>query len=109
MRWLLLLPALLVLILFALSNQDPVTLRLWPLEGSVEALQSVAIMVIAAAAFLCGALVAWFASLPDRARADRVARSAAVMEAELAELRARTPRPVGQKLASLPRLQRPAA
>jgi len=109
MRWLLLLPVCLVVILFALSNQDPVTIQLWPLEGSVQERQSVVILVIAAGAFLCGALVASFASLPARARADRVARSAAVMEAELAELRARTPRPVGQPLTSLPRLQRPAA
>jgi len=113
MRWLLLAPLLLVLILFGLSNRQAVQLRLWPFDVAWETPVSVAVLIFAALAFLFGALVTWTAALRYRRRARRVEEAARVLEAELAELRGRLAREVGPVPptagSSVLRLQRPAA
>ena len=95
MRWILLAPVLVLLVLFALSNRDEVSLRLWPLDVAWAAPLSVAVLVVAAVAFLFGALIAWAGALPYRRRARRLEEAARVLEAELSELRAREARQVG--------------
>lgn len=95
MLWLLLAPILVLLILFGLSNRAEVALHLWPFDVAWVAPLSVAILIVAALAFLFGALIAWAAALPYRRRARRLEEAARVLEAELAELRARAAREVG--------------
>ncbi|MBW8270612.1 lipopolysaccharide assembly protein LapA domain-containing protein [Caldovatus aquaticus] len=89
MRWVLILPLLVLLVLFALSNREAVALRLWPFDLALVAPVGVAMLVLAAVGFLAGALVAWAASLGARRRARRLERAAKALEAELAALRAR--------------------
>lgn len=89
MRWLLILPLLVLLVLFALSNREAVALRLWPFDLSLAAPVGVAMLVLAAVGFLLGAFVAWAASFGARRRAWRVERAAKALEAELAAMRAR--------------------
>ena len=95
MRWLLLLPLLLVLVLFAVSNRGEVTLFLWPLDVAWVAPLSVAVLIAAAVAFLFGALIAWMASLPYRRRARRLQDLTQSLESQLHELRASQAREVG--------------
>ena len=68
LRTLIALPVLIVLVLFALSNPQPVTLALLAdrLQASMTPL-SVAILVGAAGAFLLGALFVWIPALGARA------------------------------------------
>jgi uncharacterized integral membrane protein len=113
LRLILLLPVLVVLVLFGLSNREEVELHLWPLDFTWAVPLSTAMLVFAAVFFLFGALVAWTAGLHYRTRARRSARAAQVLEAELNEYRAAAarqvgpvPQPAGTNLA---RLQRPAA
>ena len=87
-RIILLLPVLLLLIAFVVSNQQPVTLALWPTDVTLEAPLSIATLVIAAVFFLLGALVVWVPALATRARARRAERRVTKLEAELAQ---RTP------------------
>ncbi len=82
-RIILLLPFLLLLIAFAVSNPQPVTLALWPTDLSLEAPLSIATLVIAGVFFLLGALVVWIPSLAARARARRAERRVTKLEAEL--------------------------
>ena len=95
MRWILLLPLLILLVLFGLSNKQEVALRLWPFDLAWVVPLSVAVLLIAGLAFLLGALTAWVASLPHRRRARRVEEAARLLEAELAEHRAAAAKQVG--------------
>ena len=108
---LLLLPLLVLLVLFGLSNRQEVALELWPFDLAWVVPLSVAMLVLAALAFLFGAAVTWAGALAWRRRAKRVEEAARVLEAELAEHRARAARDVGPvpPVTNFPRLQRPAA
>ncbi len=89
MRWFLFVPLLLVLALFAISNQQDVELRLWPFDVVGVAPLGVAVLLLAGVGFLIGALIAWSAALPARRRAVRYEQAARLLEGELAALKAR--------------------
>ncbi len=82
-RTLLVLPFLVVLIAFALSNQQPVQLGLWPFDLSLEIQLSIAVLALGGVFFFLGALIVWLGDLPVRARLRRAERRIAVLEAEL--------------------------
>jgi len=92
LRALLLVPFLIVLVAFALSNPQHVQLALWPTDLSLEAPLSIAILVAAGIFFFLGALFVWFGTLAARGRARRAERRAAVLEAELRAHHAPPPR-----------------
>ena len=94
MRLLLLLPVLLLLVLFALSNTAPVQLGLWPTDLLLEAPLSLAILVAMGVAFLLGGLLVWVAELGQRRRARRAEHAVRRLEAELLELKSRLPQPL---------------
>lgn len=108
---LLLLPLLLVLVLFGLSNRQEVALELWPFDLAWVVPLSTAMLVLAALAFLFGAAVTWASALAWRRQARRFREAARVLEAELAEHRARAAKDVGPvpPVTNALRLQRPAA
>ena len=81
-RLLFLAPVLLLLILFALSNQAPVSLTLWPTDFSIDVPVSLAMLSGMGLAFLAGALVVWPSAVAARVRAGRAERRAARLEAE---------------------------
>jgi uncharacterized integral membrane protein len=89
MRWLWLLPLALLLVLFALSNTEPVEVRLWPFDLAWVAPLALAVLLAAALAFLLGALIVWGASLPHRRRARQLQHAAELLRAELDSLKAR--------------------
>lgn len=79
------------LVLFALSNTESVRLGLWPMDYGVDMPVSLAILVAMAIAFLLGALVVWFSALAQRRRARRAERTVRLLEAQIEDLKARTP------------------
>ncbi|HEY8613006.1 MAG TPA: lipopolysaccharide assembly protein LapA domain-containing protein [Roseomonas sp.] len=88
-RWLLIAPLLLVLVLFAVSNMHPVSVGLWPFDLTWQTPLALAVLLIAALAFLFGAFVSWAAGVPARRRARARIRAGEAAQAELNELRAR--------------------
>jgi putative membrane protein len=76
-------------VLFALSNTQEVSLRLWPLDLVLVAPLSLAVLTVSAVAFLLGAAIASASSLPLRRRLRRAEHAARMMEAEVQELRAK--------------------
>lgn len=94
LRILLAAPLLLVLVLFAISNTGPVDLRFWPFDFAWQMPLAGAVLGAAFLAFLLGALLAWGTGLRHRARAKQLQRAARLLEAELADLRARQATPV---------------
>ena len=91
MRLLLALPLLLLLVLFALSNSQPVHLGLWPTDLSAEAPLSVAVLAAMGAAFFLGGLLVWFQALAQRRRARRAEETVRRLEAQVAALKSRLP------------------
>ena len=77
------------LTLFALSNTMMVTLGIWPTDYSIEVHLSLAILVAMAAAFVFGGVLVWFSTLAQRRRASRAERAVRMLEAQIAEMKAR--------------------
>jgi putative membrane protein len=87
LRWLLIGPFILVIVVFALSNSSPVALRMWPFDLSWQTTLSLAVLIVAGIFFLLGAIIAWLASLPARARARDLRGQVQTLEMELARYR----------------------
>jgi len=83
MIWLIGIPIALVTALFAVSNQDPVALRLWPLSGAIELPLGVSSLVLAAVAFALGALVVGASDLRFRTRLASERRRNDLLQAEI--------------------------
>ncbi|MBI4185087.1 MAG: DUF1049 domain-containing protein [Proteobacteria bacterium] len=88
-RWLFALPVGLVVVLFAVSNLETVTLKLWPFDLALVSPLYLAVLLVALLAFLAGAVTAWVSGHRWRARARRDAQRAAELEREVAALRRR--------------------
>jgi uncharacterized integral membrane protein len=88
-RWLLIGPLLLVIVLFALSNMQPVAVGLWPFDLTWQTPLALAVLLVSALAFLLGAFVSWAAGMPSRRRMRARIRAGEAAQAELGELRAR--------------------
>jgi uncharacterized integral membrane protein len=82
LRAILFAPFLLLLIVFALSNQQPVSLTMWPTDVVlVEVPLSIAVLVVAGLFFLLGALVTWLPGLRHRRRAHVAEKRVRSLEA----------------------------
>ena len=89
-RFLIALPILVLLVLFALSNPQPIRLGLWPTDYSVFVPLSLAVLLGGGLFFLLGALIAWAGTVPLRMRARRAESLARTLETQLTALRAST-------------------
>lgn len=93
MRLLIAIPLLIVLVLFALSNRQPVTVGFWPTDLNLVLPLSGAVLGVAAVAFLAGACIVWLSELRVRRRARRAEARAEVLQEQLQALQAQ-PRPL---------------
>ena len=93
MRLLIAVPFLLLLVLFALSNPQPVQLGLWPTDYAVQVPLSLTILGAMAVAFLAGGIVVWLSELAQRQRTKRAERAVQLLEAQVQDLKARLPSP----------------
>lgn len=85
LRLLITLPFLIALIVFAIYNQQVVSLSL---PGySRQSTLGLLVIVIALVFFLVGAIAVWFAELRQRRRARRAEQAARALEAQLADVR----------------------
>jgi lipopolysaccharide assembly protein A len=89
MRLLIGLPLLLLLVLFALSNRQPVSLHAWPTDYTATLPLSLAVLGGMAIAFLAGGLLVWVSALVQRRRARQAERTVQLLEAQVQELKAR--------------------
>ncbi len=92
MRYVIVLPVLFLLVVFALSNQETVRLGMWPSWYGLEAPLSVAMLIGMGIAFLLGAVLVWFSELAQRRRARRAERAARMLEEQVQDLRTRLSR-----------------
>lgn len=103
-RLLLAVPALLLVVLFALSNKHSVRVVMWPTDYAVETPLSLLVLAAGGLALLIGALLAWGSSLPAKRRARRAESAVRSLEAQVAGLRAQ----IAQDRGALPALPPPA-
>jgi putative membrane protein len=94
MRLLIALPPLLLLVLFALSNRQPVPLKIWPADYTLVLPLSLAVIGGMAVAFLAGGLLVWMSALAQRRRARKAEQTVRLLEAQVQELKARLPQPL---------------
>ena len=88
MRWFIFLPLAVLVVLFMLSNPQSIELRLWPFDLAWTASAAIAVLSIAAVAFLLGAFIAWAAALPARRRGRAAERRVVELEARITSLSA---------------------
>lgn len=90
LRWVVGVPLLLLMVLFALSNRDPVSLGLFPL-GRLPFEVPLSVVVLAAMGFgwFLGGLRLWFTALHHRRAARRAEEAVRLLEARHQELKAR--------------------
>jgi uncharacterized integral membrane protein len=91
-----LIPALvvvLILVVFALSNREAVSLGFWPTDYSAQVPLSAAILVGMALAFFLGAAVIWVEHLGLRRRARRAEAAVSRLQAQLAQAELRQTSP----------------
>ncbi len=89
MRVLVAAPLLVLLVAFALSNEQVVQLGLWPTDILVGVPLSVAVLVAAGVFFVAGAFMAWGGALSARARARRAERDVRQLKEQIEVMRAR--------------------
>ena len=94
MRVLIAIPLLVLLVAFALSNQQVVRLGLWPTDILIDMPLSVAVLVAAGIFFVVGGFMTWTSALAARARARDAERTVRQLEAQLDAMRARPSLPM---------------
>ncbi len=88
LRWIVAILVLIVIVAFALSNQQVVQVGLWPTGVEIEVPLSWAVLAASAVAFIIGALMTWGGKLSAKSRARRAERSVAQLQDQVAILRA---------------------
>ncbi len=99
MRWIVFIPFAGLVLLFALSNRQPVELRLWPFDLVWQAPLSIAVLAAAAVAFLIGAGIVWVSGMPQRSRSRAAIRRADGLQRDVDALRARERAAAADRLA----------
>ena len=96
-RLVIVIPLLLLLVLFALSNTKALRLGLWPTDYALELPASVAILGAMAVAFLAGAFLVWVSELGQRRRARHAEQAVNLLEEQVKALKAQLspPNPSG--------------
>ena len=93
-RWIVGVPLLLLMVLFALSNSEPVPLGLFPLGHlPFEVPLSVVVLAAMGLGFFLGGLRLWFTALHHRRAARRAEETVRLLEARHQEMQARLPGP----------------
>lgn len=89
LRWLVAALFLLVLVVFTLSNRQPVSIGLWPTSVQWDVPLSIAVLIAAAVALVLGAAMVWISELGQRRRARRAEAAVRLLEEQVRELKAR--------------------
>jgi lipopolysaccharide assembly protein A len=95
MRWIVAVPLLSLMVVFALSNTEPVRLELFPLgELPFDVPLSVAILAALGLGFFFGGLRLWTHALRHRRAARRAETAMRLLEAKHQELKSRNSGPL---------------
>jgi len=93
LRLVIIIPLLLLLVLFLVSNSAALKLGLWPTDYTVTLPASLVVLGAMAVAFLAGAFLVWVSELGRRRRARQAEQAVAVLEEQVKALKAQLSRP----------------
>jgi uncharacterized integral membrane protein len=93
MRLLIATALLVVLVIFVLSNREPVTIGFWPTDLRWDMPLSVALLITAAVALVVGAVMVWISEFGLRRRARHAEAAVRRLEEQVQELQARLHEP----------------
>ncbi len=82
-------PITAMVLLFAVSNLDPVPLKLWLVPGAIEVPLYLIFLLAFVAGFVIGGVIAWGGELGNKMRANRATKHAEDLGRELAVMRIR--------------------
>ena len=100
--WAATLVAALLLIPFALSNREPVTLRLWPLPFLIDLPLYLLVLLLLFAGFIIGAAAMWIAGRRVRRELRRRRRRVEALERELVVARSQLEDQAGTQRSGVP-------
>jgi uncharacterized integral membrane protein len=109
LHWLVTGPVTLLLVLFAISNRESVSVTLWPLPTSLDPPLYLVVLVAMLIGFLVGEFVAWVVGRRWRQDARRKGRRIDALERELAATHAQLRPSASPVPISGPRLVAPGA
>lgn len=89
LTWIVTLPLTLIVVSFAISNRELVSLELWPLPGSVDLPIFVIALVPLAIGIVIGGLIDWLMQSGHRRHERRLKRQVGRLEGEVKEVRTR--------------------
>ena len=89
LRWLIAALFFLILVVFTLSNRQPVSIGFWPTDVRWDVPLSLAVLIAAAVALVLGASMVWISELGQRRRARRAEAAVRLLEEQVQELKAR--------------------
>jgi uncharacterized integral membrane protein len=87
LSWIITVPVMLVVVVFALANRHAAMLRFWPFPWSTELPIYVIVLCCLLVGFLVGAAFAWLSAGPRRRRARETAERARELARQVAELK----------------------
>src|ERR1700722_2860319 len=87
-RLVIVIPLLLLLVLFALSNTAALKLGLWPTDYTMTLPTSIVILGAMAVAFLAGAFLVWVSELGQRRRARQAEHAVNLLEEQVKAMKA---------------------
>lgn len=90
--WILTLPLIVVAVIFAIANREPITLDLWPLEASPRLPLFVILLACVGFGVAVGGLATWLSAAPARQRARQARRRVAELERERMQATEERPR-----------------
>ena len=92
LSWIITIPVTLVVVVLALANREVATLRLWPLDLSVEMPMFLVILLALLAGFLIGAAIMWLSGGRYRRRARKAYFTITDLERDVRDLQRRLSR-----------------
>jgi uncharacterized integral membrane protein len=80
---------LLVLMIFVLSNREPVTIGFWPTEMRWDTPLSLALLIVAVVALVAGGAIVWISEFGRCRRVRQAEAAVRLLEEQVRELKAR--------------------
>ncbi len=85
--WIITLPITVIVVIFAISNLNNISVAFWPFEGTFSLPLYIAVLTTFVIGFVCGGVVLWFSAGKTRRRARKFEYEAVGLKREVSSLK----------------------
>ncbi len=85
--WIITLPITVIVVIFAISNLNAISVAFWPFEGTFSLPLYIAVLTTFVIGFVCGGMVLWFSAGKIRRRARKFEYEAVGLKREISSLK----------------------